>query len=126
MYFVCSYTVNCGLSLECDFYLLLLLSQFFERQGVASSPGWEALFNDLTGLQLAGLGKDFLKSLANHLAATQDFEASREWLSFGESRRDFAFDFFFEATRKEEEEEVAVSSSSVPPVSNCKSKTGRE
>ncbi|XP_013403160.2 serine/threonine-protein kinase RIO3-like [Lingula anatina] len=70
------------------------VTQFFTKQGVPDVLDQHQLFNDITGLRLTGEGREFL-------AQIQEYEKQEEFLRSGMSRKDYAFDFFFNRSVQE-------------------------
>lgn len=68
--------------------------RFFTTAGVPDVPSPFELFNQITGLDLAGDGKDFLMQI-------EEYEKDENKLRLGQSTKDDFFNFFFELSNRQ-------------------------
>ncbi|XP_064597419.1 serine/threonine-protein kinase RIO3-like [Liolophura sinensis] len=77
---------------------------FFKKQGVYDVPTPEALFNDITDLSLKGEGEVFLIEICRY---EQDRSKSITFRAKEFSKKEYAFDYFFEESVKEKKSALA-------------------
>ncbi|XP_074656849.1 serine/threonine-protein kinase RIO3-like isoform X2 [Tubulanus polymorphus] len=81
------------------------ISQFFEKRSVPNVLDPYELFNDISGMELTGEGKEFL-------AQVEDYEKNEELIANDASGKEYPFDFFFDKATKERQKTTSSSSSS--------------